>query len=650
MRCHVVVWGLALSLIAGRQMPAAEDLAALEEQAMRSAVARIAPSVVKIETFGGLEAVGKVIVGTGPTTGLAVSEDGFVVSSAFNFVQKPQSILVTLPSGKRAAADIVARDRSRMLVLLKVHTPEKFAVPVAVPRTEMATGQWTIAVGRTYDQEPNPSVGVMSATDRIWGKAIQTDAKISPNNYGGPLVDIRGRVLGVLVPLSPQGQGEIAGAEWYDSGIGFAVPLADILPRLEALKKGQDLHAGLLGVTLKGNDQFAGPVELAAVHPKSPAYDAGLKVGDKIVEAEGAAVPHQAKLKHVLGRFYAGDTVRLVALRGNERIAASVKLAEKLDPYEHPFLGLLPTRDTAGAGVLVRFVYPGSPAAEAGLRAGDRVTKFDDKPVTDAAMLRDAVANADRAKGVALQFERSGAGQTATVTLKTSKLPTDVPAELPPPRESPGAPPADRPPTGVVEIKVPEVKNACYAFIPEDYHPGASMGLLVDLHAPNEVDREKQVARWKTLCQDRRLILLLPRSADAARWQPTEVEFVRKTMDDILGRYRIDPTRVVVHGDQGGGSMAGLVALGNREVVRGLSTTDAPPTAKAADSDPIQRLAIYTTTAKESSVNDRVEAAIKRLREAKFPVTAKHLGDKPRSLTADELNEFGRWIDTLDRI
>ena len=69
----------------------------------------------------------------------------------------------------------------------------------------MTVGQWAIAVGRTYEQpEPNLSVGVISATNRIWSKAIQTDAKISPSNYGGPLIDIHGRVLGVLVPLSPQ--------------------------------------------------------------------------------------------------------------------------------------------------------------------------------------------------------------------------------------------------------------------------------------------------------------------------------------------------------------------------------------------------------------------------------------------------------------
>src|SRR5439155_1687876 len=204
----------------------------------------------------GLERVGKVLVSTGPTTGVVVDEGGYILSSAFNFVQRPSSILVTLPSGARAPAQIVARDHSRMLVLLKVNTSEKLTPPTAAPKSEMTVGQWAIAVGRTYDQpQPNLSVGVLSATGRIWSTAIQTDAKISPANYGGPLIDIHGRVLGVLVPLSPQKQGgEVAGAEWYDSGIGFAIPLADILQQLSKLKSGKDLYPGLMGISLKSGD------------------------------------------------------------------------------------------------------------------------------------------------------------------------------------------------------------------------------------------------------------------------------------------------------------------------------------------------------------------------------------------------------------
>ena len=76
--------------------------------------------------------------------------------------------------------------------------------------------------------EPSVSAGILSATNRIWGKAIQTDAKISPANYGGALVDLAGRVQGVLVPLSPNHREDAAGVEWYDSGIGFAIPVDDV--------------------------------------------------------------------------------------------------------------------------------------------------------------------------------------------------------------------------------------------------------------------------------------------------------------------------------------------------------------------------------------------------------------------------------------
>src|SRR4029453_16812371 len=184
-RTHAASWLTTLAMVCmSATLSAQDDLEGLEEEAIRSAVATVAPSVVRIETIGGLERVGQVLVGTGPTSGLVVSEDGFIVSSAFNFIQQPTSILVTLPGGQRAAAKIVARDHARMLVLLKVNTQSKLSVPVAVPRSEMTVGQWAIAVGRTYDQpEPNLSVGVISATNRVWGMAIQTDAKISPSNY-----------------------------------------------------------------------------------------------------------------------------------------------------------------------------------------------------------------------------------------------------------------------------------------------------------------------------------------------------------------------------------------------------------------------------------------------------------------------------------
>ncbi len=645
-------WLLALAVLclpAGRLL--GSELQQLEEQALKAAVDRVAPAVVRIETFGGLERVGQLLVGTGPTTGLVVSQDGHILSSAFNFVQKPSSILVTTPSGKRVTAEIVARDESRMLVLLKANTDEELMVPEAVPREEMTVGQWAVAVGRTFDlDQPNLSVGVLSATSRIWGKAIQTDAKISPTNYGGPLVDIRGRVLGLLVPLSPQRQGEIAGAEWYDSGIGFAIPLADIQPHLDQMKSGQDMKPGLLGVSLKRGDIYSTPAEVAACPAKSPAYEAGLRVGDKIVEVNGKQIERQAQLRHALGPHYAGDTLEVVAQRGEERLTVNVTLTDKIEPYERPFLGILPGRDTAeAAGVAVRYVYPDSPAAQAGIQPGDRIVSAGETDVADARALQDHVARQEPGDPLKLKLLRDEQSQEVEVTLAT--LPDTIPDELPPARTASEAP-AERPAVGTVEVKLPEEQNDAYAFIPQNYDPRTAYGIVAWLQPPKDYDHEKLFGRWRELCERHDLILVAPQAGDRERWLPTEVDFIRKVIDDVAGNYSVDPRRVVVGGYQAGGAMALLTAFGNRDLVRGVAAVDMalPRGTQVPDNDPIEPLDFYMAFAEKSRQATRIKADLEQLRERKLPVAVVEQEGEPRTLSDEELAALARWIDALDRI
>jgi serine protease Do len=652
--CAITVFAIAQTvLFPCCQVLAQDDLSSLEEQAIRAAAERVAPSVVRIETIGGLERVGKVLVNTGPTTGLVVGEDGYVISSAFNFVQQPASILVTLPSGARAPAQIVARDHSRMLVLLKVGTSEKLPLPLAVPRSEVTVGQWAIALGRTYNaQSVNVSVGVVSATNRIWSTAIQTDAKISPANYGGPLIDIHGRVFGVLVPLSPQRQGgEVAGTEWYDSGIGFAVPLADIFDRLSTLRAGTDLRPGVMGISLKPGDPYATPAELAASQAGSPAYKAGLRSGDTIVEIEGNKIERQSQLKHALGPCYAGDKLHLTYLRGKEtpeRRETDVELADKLIPYEHPFLGILPMRD--GGGVRVRYVFPGSAAKKAGIQPGDAIAAFDGAAVTSAEQLRTLLANLEPKASASLKIQRDGASRTLELT--PGKLPTDIPAELPLPFAEPPAPPAEKPVTGIVEIKLPEEKNECLAYVPENYHPQTPHGLLVVLSGPGPVDREKFESRWKAVAAERQLIVLAPMSANADKWQATETDFIRKTIDDAIANYNIDPTRIAVYGYQSGGTMAYLVGFEHTDRVRAIVAIDAlPPSGtRLPDADPIRRLAFVIGHSEKSPAAPLLKSLLTALETMKFPVTKLPLGEKPRDFYDDELTQLGRWLDSLDRI
>src|SRR5262245_46807733 len=226
----------------------APDLDELQERAMKAAVAKVAPSIVQIETSGGADLIGsgasgsQVRKGVGPTTGLVVSADGYIISSAFNFANKPAAVIVSVPGKReRFPARTVATDHTRMLTLIKIEV-NGLPVPQAAPKRDLRVGQWALALGRTWapsDAPPSVSVGIISALGRIWGKAVQTDAKVSPVNYGGPLVDVEGRVIGVLVPASPRAEGDAAGVEWYDSGIGFAVPLEDVNATLARLKEGQ---------------------------------------------------------------------------------------------------------------------------------------------------------------------------------------------------------------------------------------------------------------------------------------------------------------------------------------------------------------------------------------------------------------------------
>src|SRR5204862_4223199 len=116
-------------------------------------------------------------------------------------------------------AKLLGRDETRRLCLLKVDGVSDLAAPEFVPRSEVKVGQWAIAVGVGFGaKEPALSAGIISATSRISGKAVQTDANTSPANYGGPLIDLDGRVLGICVPLSADTKNAAAGAEWYDSG------------------------------------------------------------------------------------------------------------------------------------------------------------------------------------------------------------------------------------------------------------------------------------------------------------------------------------------------------------------------------------------------------------------------------------------------
>jgi serine protease Do len=636
---------LCLSLI----LTASEDLSTLEQQAVTAAVERVAPSVVQIETIGGLERVENALFGSGPTSGWIVDPAGYVICSAFGFGNQPASIMVRLPDGTRKSARRVAADHARMLVLLKIKTDKPLPVCEIAPEKEMRVGQWAIAVGRTFEvARPNFTVGVLSALNRVWGKAVQTDAAVSPNNYGGALIDIRGRVLGVLVPLSPDSADELAGVEWYDSGIGFAVPAEHIQRMLPRLKKGEDLLPGLAGLSLKAKNLILDAAEVGACQPKSPSAGAGLKPGDLIVEIDRRKITRAAEVKEQIARHYAGDTMNITVLRGRERLQKAVRLAAKLEPYQHPWLGILPLRDAGRHGVAVRYVFPDGPAAKVPLHAGDVITSLQGQSIKDGEELLQALAPLGPEDEVEIEFRHGGKLEKQKLKLGylTAPLPPD---SLPPAHDPPGTKTEEDPPAGVVPLKVAEFANEATAYVPGGCRKSIPHGIVLWLHGAAGLDWTALLNRWKPLCDAHDLILVAPKSTDRGKWPPMDMIYLQKLIVQLAQDYPVDPLRTVAAGE-GGGTMAARTAFSLPALFQGLILLDAPPAGTPSANDPQRRFTVYWATAKTSPSARAATKGIAKLRELKIPLTVKNLGEAPRPLSEAEWAELARWIDTLDRM
>jgi S1-C subfamily serine protease len=323
---------------------------------------RLSPGVVTISSiFDGGNSILEGEAGQG--SGFVLDGEGYIATNAHVVTtddvsgsKRAEEIYVLFLDGNRVPAEIVGTDPNADVALLRVDPEGLRLTPLSlgVPET-IEVGEPVAAIGSPFGEQQSQSlsVGVISALDRSIqsltrfqiGNAIQTDAAINPGNSGGPLLDARGRVIGINAQIrSRSGGGE---------GVGFAVPVDAVRRSLRELRQRGRVDYGYLGVgTQVLYPQLAERLDLDVgtgalvqeVEEDSPAEDAGIEAGDDeitfqgrgvltggdvIVAVNGTRLTLHEDLADVVSSMSVGDAVKLEILRDGKRRTVEVTLGRR---------------------------------------------------------------------------------------------------------------------------------------------------------------------------------------------------------------------------------------------------------------------------------------------------------------------------------
>ncbi len=284
-------------------------------------VAQASPAVVQLRAWREAR--------SGPPTG---SGSGFLVSARgrlltnHHVTEGARRLEAVLPSGETREATLLGRDPHTDLAVLEIEKPDADPLLLAPPG-DLRVGEMVLAMGSPFGLAGSVSLGIVSGlgrslrsgSGRLIENVIQTDAPLNPGNSGGPLVDMRGRAVGVNTALFLPAQ-----------GIGLAIPASTAQLVLdEILQFGRVRRAwlGVVGQTLAPPGRKGG-ILIHRVEPGSPAEAAGLEPEDVLVGLEGKEVDGLDALLRALPREAIGREVELGVLRGRRRLALRARLAE----------------------------------------------------------------------------------------------------------------------------------------------------------------------------------------------------------------------------------------------------------------------------------------------------------------------------------
>ncbi|MFT7520260.1 MAG: serine protease Do [Kiritimatiellia bacterium] len=307
-----------------------------------------------------------------PRVGTGFSVDPTHVVTAWHLVVGTDRVKLVTEDGRQLVGKVIGTDARADLALLEVIGGELDSATLG-SSLALRTGDTALAIGNPYGLAHTLSVGVVGNVGRrleLGGTAprvgfIQLTMPLNPGNSGGPVFDAHGEVIGVLVGTHAQGQ-----------SIAFAVPVEILVETMPALRAGERVTRGFLGLRIAESDEG---LEVSWVIPSGPAGLAGVRVGDTILRVGDRPVYTRDELSMVMDGLHVGVPVAMNVLRDEREVRLELVPTDWAD---HPVVVVgMTLRPSPGTGGRVVALRPRSRAELSGVREGDQVRTIDGVPV-----------------------------------------------------------------------------------------------------------------------------------------------------------------------------------------------------------------------------------------------------------------------------
>tara|TARA_R110002073_G_scaffold188629_6_gene347534 strand:+ start:474 stop:1943 length:1470 start_codon:yes stop_codon:yes gene_type:complete len=378
--------------------------------------------------------------GEGPTqphsslgSGFIISDEGYVISN-YHVVKDAEEIIVRLSDRREFVATIVGTDPRSDLAVLKIESDQPLPSLKLGKSSELAVGEWVLAIGSPFGFDHSVTAGIVSAKGRSlpnenYVPFIQTDVAINPGNSGGPLFNLDGEVVGVNSQIYSRTGGFM--------GLSFAIPIDVVMNVYTQLREKGTVTRGWLGVLIQDvTRELAESFKMSKPHgalvskvlPDSPAAKAGFKAGDVIVKFNNRKIDTSAELPPLVGTAVVGGSTPVEVIREGSRKKLSVQIGElpsddELNIAQSPGKGKKSNRrlnasvrdltesereaTELSGGVMIDDVEPG-PAYDAGLRPGDIILQINSQPVESTAALSKIVKDLKAGTSVPVLIQRQG--------------------------------------------------------------------------------------------------------------------------------------------------------------------------------------------------------------------------------------------------